>query len=247
MDETGKSTHFVLKQKDYLHISKKNAIFAAKIGFIVTSIDKITLYRMTHIENIPHILQYGVVHGSSPNSNSSYVSIGDTSLIDYRSNKSVSTIDNERIILGEFIPFYFGVRMPMLYVIQHGGNFVPRAQHADEIIYVGVSLLAILNGNFDFYFSNGHATDSLTTFYNKQHIEQLPSIIDWEAVKTHQWAGDGIGTDVKRRKQAEFLIKQDIPFSLIRGFVCYSEKSKAKLMSQGVREDLIKVFPCAYY
>lgn len=230
-----------------MHISKKNAIFAAKIGLIVISIDKITLYRMTHIENIPHILQYGVVHGSSPNSNANYVSIGDTSLIDYRSSKSVLTIDKERINLGDFIPFYFGIRMPMLYVIQHGGNFVPRAQHADEIIYVGVSLIAILNSNFDFYFSDGHATDSLTTFYNKQHIEQLPSIIDWDAVKTHQWAGDGIETDIKRRKQAEFLIKQDIPFSLIRGFVCYSKKSKAELIARGVNEDLIRVFPSAYY
>ena len=75
----------------------------------------------------------------------------------------------------------------------------------------------------------------------------MPSIIDWDAVKTHQWAGDGIETDIKRRKQAEFLIKQDIPFSLIRGFVCYSEKSKAELIARGVNEDMIRVFPSAYY
>ncbi len=30
---------------------------------------KISVYRMTHIENIPHILQFGITHKSSPNAN----------------------------------------------------------------------------------------------------------------------------------------------------------------------------------
>ena len=42
------------------------------------------IYRMTHIENSPHI--------------------------------------------------YFGVRMPMLYVVQHGGNYVPHPTKARDIV-----------------------------------------------------------------------------------------------------------------
>lgn len=79
---------------------------------------------MTHIENIPHILKYGLTHRSSGNADPHYHSIGDASLIDYRSSKMVD-VGGIMIALGDYIPFYFGVRMPMLYVIQHGGNYVP--------------------------------------------------------------------------------------------------------------------------
>lgn len=91
------------------------------------TIENICLYRITHIENIPHILQYGIVHRTSSNFNNRFISIGDKSLINFRSSKSV-TVGNSRIVLGDYIPFYFGVRMPMLYVIQLGGNFVDKAR-----------------------------------------------------------------------------------------------------------------------
>lgn len=213
---------------------------------MIPTIDNICLYRMTHIANIPHVLQYGIVHSSSPNRNPQFVSIGDASLIDFRSTKFV-TIGNQGIMLGDYIPFYFGVRMPMLYVIQRGGNFVEKARKPEEIVYVAVSLKQIIANNLLYYFSDGHATDSLTTFYDKNNISRLPSIIDWQAVTARYWSGDGIDTDIKRRKQAEMLIKDDVPSSLIIGYVCYNDKAKAKLVSFGINEDKIKVCPNAYY
>lgn len=114
-------------------------------------LDKIHLYRMTHIENVPHILRYGITHKNSPHADAAYKSIGDASLISTRETKRVC-IDNgtfhqegENIVLGEFIPFYFGIRMPMLYVIQHGGNFVPQATPPTDIIYLVCHLLSVAN------------------------------------------------------------------------------------------------------
>ena len=201
---------------------------------------------MTHIDNIPHVLQYGIVHRSSPNRSSCFVSIGDKSLIDYRNTKSVF-VGSKTIVLGDFIPFYFGVRMPMLYVIQHGGNYVEKARKAEEIVYVVVPLKEIVESGSLYYFSDGHATDSLTTFYDANDIKELPSIIDWDAVKSRFWSGDGIETDIKRRKQAEFLVKEDLPANSIVGFVFYNDNAKSKLVSYGIVENIIKVFPNAYY
>lgn len=209
-------------------------------------VDKICLYRITHIENIPHILQYGIVHNLSPNKNNDYISIGDKSLIDYRSSKIISVGDTN-ITLGDFIPFYFGIRMPMLYVIQRGGNFVEKSRRADEIIYVAVSMKCIVNNDFTYYFSDGHATDYMTSFYDKNSINNILSILDWNAIKAKIWSGDGIETDVKRKKQAEFLVREDVPASFIVGFVCYNDIAKSKLMSFGVEENKIKIIPNAYY
>ena len=78
-------------------------------------LSKIMIYRMTHIKNIPHILQYGITHKNSSNVDPDYITIGDKSLIDTRSTKHVIidngdflNFDGQTIILGEYIPFYFG-------------------------------------------------------------------------------------------------------------------------------------------
>lgn len=82
---------------------------------------EIKVYRMTHIDNIDHILQYGITHKNSPNHNPDYIAIGDISLIETRNTRQI-IVDNgdfldfeaTKISLGDLIPFYFGVKMPML-------------------------------------------------------------------------------------------------------------------------------------
>ena len=217
------------------------------------SIDDLYLYRMTHIENISHILIHGITHKTSHNSNPNFVSIGDVSLIDNRSRKVVSinngNINNlyaPTITLGNYIPFYFGVKMPMLYVMQHGGNFVERATPPQNIVYVVCTVINIVNAGMTFYFSDGHGTDSLTSFYDTTQINNLPSIIDWTAIKTSYWAGSE-NLDLKRKKQAEFLISRDIPADFIVGYVCYNDTAKQQLMAMGIADEKIKIFPQAYY
>ncbi len=213
----------------------------------------IKIYRITHIGNIPHILRYGITHKNSLNNNPHFIEIGDKSLIDNRSYKEV-VVDNgdtsklapPTIILGDFIPFYFGVKMPMLYVIQHGGNFVEKPVSSGNIIYLACSLQRIIQSKIIFYFTDGHATDNLTTFYDNSKINDLPEIIDWGAIRAPYWGGDE-NLDVKRKKQAEFLLQADLPPDFIVGFGCFSEKTKKELISLGVEEQKIKIIPDAYY
>jgi hypothetical protein len=206
---------------------------------------------MTHIENIPHILKYGITHKNSANSNPNFKAIGDSSLINTRNEKSVNITNGgnniiSTITLGDYIPFYFGVKMPMLYVIQHGGNFVPQATKAEDIVYIACSVIKINNLGYEFYFSDGHATDMLTTFYNKNKINDLNTIIDWNAIKSSYWGGEN-NLDIKRKKQAEFLIKEDVSPDTIIGYACYNDKAHKKLISFGIDKGLIKIKPNIYY
>ena len=93
-------------------------------------LNKTYLFRMTHVDNIPHIIQHGITHSSSVNANPNFISIGDSSLISSRNN---ILLNNGRL-LGEYIPFYFGVRTPMLYVVQNGYNMVAPTP-AENIVY----------------------------------------------------------------------------------------------------------------
>jgi len=145
---------------------------------------------MTHIDNISHILQFGITHTNSPNCNPEYKSIGDFSLIENRNTKKVKINNGDfinttapTITLGDFIPFYFGVKMPMLYVVKHGGNFVEKPTPSESIIYLVCLLAKFIHSEFIYYFSDEHATDAFATFYDKTKINELPSIIDWKAIK----------------------------------------------------------------
>ncbi|GAB6011453.1 type II toxin-antitoxin system toxin DNA ADP-ribosyl transferase DarT [Viscerimonas tarda] len=207
----------------------------------------INIYRMTHIENIPHILQYGITHKNSLNANSDYITIGDKSLIDTRSAKQIHIEEGETIILGNFIPFYFGIRMPMLfYVMQHGGNFVEKATPAEDIVYLVCAIRKIIDSDKTYFFSDGHATDSLTTFYDKSKVRELPNIIDWDAIKARYWSGNE-NLILKCKKQAEFLVQEDLPPDYIIGFVCYNEETKEKLMTMGIVNEKIRIRNQAYY
>jgi ssDNA thymidine ADP-ribosyltransferase, DarT len=217
------------------------------------NLEQINVYRITHIDNIPHILEYGITHKNSPNANPNFINIGDVSLIDTRSAKYVK-IDNgdftnndcSKVLLGDFIPFYFGVKMPMMYVIQNGGNFVKKATPAHDIVYLVYPINPIIESDNEFYFSDGHATDNLTTFYDKSKTDELPDLIDWDAIKAPFWGGQN-NLNVKRKKQAEFLVKDDLKHEFLRGIVCYNQSAKQKLINIGVEEEKIKIFPQAYY
>lgn len=209
----------------------------------------IELFRMTHIDNIPHILTHGITHKSSKNANPVYITIGDKSLISTREQKQVNVTNGEdkiikTIILGDFIPFYFGLKMPMLFVIQNGGNFTKKTPPS-KIIYIVCLLEKLVElNNIEYYFCDGHATDNLTTFYDRDCIQQINHILDWNFIRSQYW-GEEENLEVKRKKQAEFLVKGDLPVEVIEYFICYDEMAEEKLKNFGVKS--IQKDKNAYY
>lgn len=202
---------------------------------------KVYLYRMTHIENIPHILQNGITHIDSPNSNSQYVSIGDISLI---SNRDKFKLPNGKK-LGTYIPFYFGTRMPMLFVIQKGFNNVQKTA-SEDIIYCITNVQRVIDHEVDFIFSDGHGVDELTDFYTKERITDIYEILDKSAIDAKYWKNE-TDLDLKRRKEAEFLIDGDLPVTALLGFAVYNSHAKQKLIGLGIEENKVVIRPNYYF
>lgn len=215
-------------------------------------LENIYIYRMTHIDNIPHILQNGITHKDSHNANPNYTPIGDLNLISKRATKEVSVdngnffMDSPSITLGDFIPFYFGIRMPMLFVVQNGGNFVEKLITAENIIYLACPMSEIVKSNKIYYFKDGHSTDNLSSFYDNSKITDLPNIIDWDSIKASFWGGHE-NLNKKRKKQAEFLVVKDLSAYSIGRFGCANENAKIKLIDMGIEEAKIKIIPKAYF
>ena len=131
----------------------------------------------------------------------------------------------------------------MLYVIQNGYNGVPMIP-SENIVYCISSVKKILDLELDFIFTNGHAKSGLSNFYEKDKINEIGSILDFVAIKAIWWRDD---LDVKRRKEAEFLVLNDIPISGILGYAVYNENAKIKLEELGIFSNKIVIKPDYYF
>lgn len=197
-------------------------------------------FRITHIDNIPIVVRNGLVRPGSPLRDENYVSIGDKQVINLRGERQVKGYS-----LNDFIPFYLGPRSPMLYVIQHGYNGVQRVE-PEKIVYCVIRLDDLVNDGIDCIFTDGHALSVLTSFYTKDELSQIDRIVRYNDVYSSQWNSEE-DIDLKRRKEAELLIKSDLPVQYIRGYVVYNDNAKQKLIELGINNDKIVISPGYYF
>lgn len=207
----------------------------------MADLNKTFLYRMTHIENIPHVLNFGITHSNSVNANPNFVPIGDGSLISRRNN---FVLENG-VRLGNYVPFYLGIRTPMLYVIQKGYNMVTPTL-AENIVYCVTSVQKIIDLNLDYVFTDGHAVNSFTSLYDSDNVDDIDNLLDWNAIKAVNWKDEN-DLDKKRRKEAEFLVMGDIDHSAILGYAVYNQNAKDRLIELGIDENKVLIKESFYY
>ena len=198
-------------------------------------------FRLVHIKNILHILDVGFVLPTSPKASNNYIPIGDSVVIAKRNTLS----NNGHIDLGQYIPFYFGPRSPMLYVIQKGFNGVIQ-YHPSALVYCIVRLSDILEQDVDCMFTDGHAFSAITKYYSKEDLRRIDEIINQEDVYAKFWNVED-DLDLKRRKEAELLIKTELPAKYIRGFVVYNNKARDILLGYGIDASKIVVRESFYF
>jgi hypothetical protein len=114
--------------------------------------EEIWVFRIVHYQNIEHILKLGLHTAESSFANPNYIPIGDTSLISHRNTFPVK-INPPNGVLGDYIPFYFGVCSPMLYRIKTGYGGVQQLPQR-EIIYLCCKLEDITQNEIIYFFTD---------------------------------------------------------------------------------------------
>lgn len=133
----------------------------------------------------------------------------------------------------------------MLYVIQKGYNLVAPTL-PENIVYCVSSLQKIIEQNLDFVFTDGHAVDSFSTQYTQTDIADINSILDRNAIKAKYWK-DEDDLDLKRRKEAEFLVLGGIPPAAVLGYAVYNRAAQDKVLGFGVNEGIVPIKPNFYF
>lgn len=205
------------------------------------------IYRIIHIDNLEYILRSGFITNKfHPNRDSSYIGIGESDLIGKREDQAIITSDlgNEYFPSRDFLPFYFYIQSVMLYRIQKGYNVTKRPP--EDIIYIVFKLDEIIDG-IEYIFTDGHGYASMSNWF--EDIDSL-KFLDTEDIKRIRWENTEEDPDRKRRKQAEFWIKQPLSIDLIKGIATFNDTCNERvtqLVEQYQRKIEVKTKPNFYY
>lgn len=142
--------------------------------------DKALIFRITHRDNAPWILDNGLHCGSSEILDPDFVSIGNQDLIEKRKNRIIDIPPGGP--LSDYIPFYFTPFSPMMYNISTGYSVEKRPNR--EIVILVSSLHKLVDDGKAFVFSDRHAYLEMAQFHND--LTAL-DCIDWPMLQARKF------------------------------------------------------------
>lgn len=191
----------------------------------ILNAQKALIFRITHRENIPWILRYGLHASNSNVLDPGFRAIGNADLINKRSTRPVSVGPGG--MLSDYIPFYFTPFSIMMYNIHTGYN-VARVPNEDIVLLVS-SLHRIAELQIPFVFTNQHAYPKFAGYYTDLAcLDQIP----WDQLNAKDFRHDPDDPGKKERYQAEALIWKHVPVQALLGICCHSDAVNQQIQAE---------------
>jgi hypothetical protein len=125
----------------------------------------------------------------------------------------------------DYFPLYFAPRSPMLYVISRGQ--VPEYQEGqDPLIYLVTDIESVIATGRPWVFSDGNCANAITDYSSDlaDMAAGQDSMVDWPLMRERYWNNTLEDGDRMRRRMAEFLVHEYLPWSAVRGIVVRTEE-----------------------
>lgn len=194
--------------------------------------EKALIFRITHVENVPWLLDNGLHASSADTQDRSFRRIGNPDLIAKRMHRPVPIHPGGR--LGDYVPFYFTPCTPMLYNIKTGYQGVERVPMRDVAVLVS-SLRRLGEQGVRFVFTDRHAYLQTAVFSND--LGDLAAL-DWASWRTRDFRRRPDDPSKIERYQAEALIHRHLPANGLIGLGCYGpgplEALQAEIAQRGL-------------
>jgi len=203
----------------------------------------ILIYHITDVSNLPNILEAGGLHSDATLQMAGVqpTIIGHSNIKQRRLQEITVPCCGNRFV-GEFVPFYFCPRSPMLFTINRGNTGrTPGCQN--QIVHLVSSMEVATGLGREWAFSNGNAGAYLTDFYaDATDLAEL----DWAIIGSNDWAGEFR----RDKKAAEFLVADFFPWTAIRAIGCYNStisQEVARLLQGQTHSPQVRVRTDWYY
>ncbi len=188
-------------------------------------IEKAYIFRITHIDNVPWLLENGVHCRNSTERDPNFREIGNPDLITKRTSRIVPVAPGGS--LSDYVPFYFTPHSPMLLNIKTGYNGMRQTPMPDIAILVS-SLHKMAEDQVPFVFTDRHAYLQAAQF--KTDLADL-HVIDWKILAARDFKRDPNDPGKMERYQAESLIYRRVPVSTLLGVGCYNPQAERRVRS----------------
>lgn len=177
------------------------------------------IFHFTDIDNLPGIVEAGCVlaHRDAPCA----VDVGHAQIKASRKSKPVPCGPGGMV--GDYVPFYYAPRSPMLYSIMRG-NVEDTSSDQRRLVYLQTTVERAYNAGLECVYTDGNAATSFTEFGDIPH--ELDNHIDWPLMKATMWASTTEDPDRMRRRMAEFLVHEAVPLSIFGGLGVYNGAMK---------------------
>lgn len=190
------------------------------------------LYRILHINNLAGIIAQSGIWSDNQRAlrNVAYQSIAHQNIQQRRHSTQVTCGLGGTI--HDYVPWYFAPRSPMLYA-NHKGSVPSNPNGQSVIIYLRTTVEAVVRANLPYVFTDGHAIMFNSNFY--ANLAQL-SQIDWPLMQSKYWHSIDSDPDRPRRRQAEFLVHDFAPWTLVQEIAVFDQARLAAVQTclQGV-------------
>lgn len=186
-----------------------------------------SIFHITNIDNLSLILASGILRtiADLKANRVGYTSIAHQSIRDRRSYTQVPCGPGG--CLHDYVPFYFGVRSPMLYTISLG-NVEGYEQGQESVIYLVSTAQTVSGANIGHVFTDGHGIMEITDFYDDfAHLGE----VDWPLMKKKYWNDTVDDPDRKRRRQAEFFVHGGFPWTLVEAIMVMNNAREAQVQA----------------
>lgn len=206
--------------------------------------EKALIFRITHVANVPWILEHGMHSRSAAMQDPNYVNIGSDSLIKKRSRRVVPIPPGGT--LSDYVPFYFTPFSIMMFNIKTGYGGITRRENQELVIFVS-SVHRLRALGLPFVFTNQHAYALDTDFCTD--IADL-NRIDWTLLQNRDFKTNDADPGKQLRYQAEALVHRHVPVDAILGIGCHNDPVKQRLegVVQGSGQKIdVKTAPKWYF
>jgi hypothetical protein len=173
-----------------------------------------SVFHITHVENLASIVRDGCLWSDAEmiaQQNQS-TNVGMSGIKHARLSMPVKCHPGDMV--GEYVPFYFCPRSVMLFILHRGNH--PNLEYRDgqqPIVHLEIDLDLLIR------WCNGSATRWAIALSNARAIytqfratRQGLDEVNWDAVA----ARDFRDPQIKEAKQAEFLVRRQVPWGLVK-------------------------------
>ncbi len=190
----------------------------------ILTAERCLIFRITHVANLPWILANGIYCRNAEALDPNFVEIGRPEIITRRRPRVVDIAPGG--VLGDYIPFYFTPRSPMLMNIRTGWDGLTQRPMRD-IAILFTSHQRLKESGVPFVFSDRNSTLETAKFYDGKVAtrDQLP----WLLWRASDFKRDNSRPDKIERYMAETLVHHHVPVHALEGITLYTEARKTEL------------------